>query len=190
MSRLQDLVRAFHRDVTKQPCSPAEPKLRTPHLRTLLIIEEAIEIAFALVGPARAQTYVHEMLIKVLNKHVKSKASDEPNVIAVIGELVDLQIVTAGTAEDIGVDLDPFVEEVMAANFRKVGGPVDENGKIGKPPGWVPANLQDVFDRVTQGCEVIAEHVKQFTQFPKAQCVRCGKSFHDPSHQIPCRGQR
>lgn len=184
MSRLQDLVRAFHRDVTHQPCSPAEPKLRTPHLRALLIIEEAIEVAFALVGPARAQTYVHEMLIKVLNKHVKSKASDEPNVIAVIGELVDLQVVTAGTAEDVGLDLDPFVEEVMSANFRKAGGGIDDNGKLLKPVGWIGPDLQGVFDRVMR------EREQPQIQVPKARCVRCGKDMYDPAHVTPCRSQR
>lgn len=158
--------------------------LRMPALRALLIIEEAIEAAFALVGPSRAQTFTHEMLIKVLNKQTRAKASDEPNVLNVIGELVDCQIVTAGTAEDIGVDLDPFVEEVMAANFRKKGGPVDENGKIGKPPGWVGPDLQGVYDRM------LAERSEPTIQVPKAQCPRCGKSVLDPNHNTPCRGHR
>lgn len=144
MNRHQALVREFHLKVSKQPCSPATPALRHPELRALLQLEEAIELAFALVGPSKAQTFTQEMLIKVLSNHMRKKANNEPNVLDAIGETVDNLVIAYGTAEDIGVDIDPFFEAVMDANMRKAGGPIDENGKALKPPGWQPADLESI----------------------------------------------
>ena len=184
MNRHQELVREFHRKVTKQPCSPAEPKLRTPALRALLQLEEAIEKAFALVGPQRAQTFTQEMLSKVLLNHTRKNESPEPSVIGAIGETVDNLVISYGSAEDIGVDIGPFFEAVMEANMRKAGGPIDANGKAGKPPGWQPADLNAVMQKV------LAERDQPPIQVPTARCVRCGKDMYDPAHVTPCRSTR
>ncbi len=150
MNRHQSLVRDFHREVTKQPCSPSKPMLRNPSLRALLQLEEAIELAFALVGPSQAQTFTHEMLIKVLNNHVRKKASCEPNVLDAIGEICDNLVVAYGSAEDIGVDIDPFYEATMNANLAKAGGPIDANGKMGRPPGWQPADHASILELMSK----------------------------------------
>jgi predicted HAD superfamily Cof-like phosphohydrolase len=61
-----------------------------------------------------------------------------------IDAIVDLLYVTYGAAVSMGIDLDPFFAEVHAANMRKVGGPLREDGKRLKPPGWVGPNIDRV----------------------------------------------
>jgi predicted HAD superfamily Cof-like phosphohydrolase len=143
MNRLQSQVREFHRTVLKQPHSPAAPELRTANLRARLIAEEAIETICGLVGGAQAQNIIHELIVQVLNQRAK-KGKSGADLVEALDGLCDLAVVTYGTAEAIGVDLDPFTDEVMRSNMDKVGGPVDEHGKQGKPPGWRDADIKGV----------------------------------------------
>lgn len=66
---------------------------------------------------------------------------------AVADGLADLIYVALGTAITYGIDLREVWEEVHAANMRKEGGAVREDGKILKPEGWVPPNIKDVLDK-------------------------------------------
>ena len=92
------------------------------------------------------------MLIRVTQKSTKAGELG-PDVVRAIGESCDVIVVTCGTAEDIGVDLEPFYSEVMRANLAKEGGAIDENGKLQKPPGWTKPDLQSVFDRIVNNWE-------------------------------------
>lgn len=156
MDRFQSLVSRFHRDVLSQPTSPARPELRSGQLRALLVLEEAIEAAFALAG-AGAQTLVHEQLSRTLVKLARARWDGRPSVLGAVGELSDVLVVTYGSFEDLGVDAEPFFLEVMRANFAKMGGPVDDTGKQLKPPGWQPPDLAGVLravsDRAQRTCE-------------------------------------
>jgi predicted HAD superfamily Cof-like phosphohydrolase len=67
------------------------------------------------------------------------------DLVASVHELVDVLVVAYGALVELGVDADPFWAEVMAANMRKIGGPVRADGKILKGPMWKPADLQRVF---------------------------------------------
>lgn len=55
----------------------------------------------------------------------------------IVDGLCDLLYVTFGCAVEMGIDLEPFFNEVHAANMRKVGGEVRADGKKLKPKGWV-----------------------------------------------------
>jgi predicted HAD superfamily Cof-like phosphohydrolase len=146
MDKLQSQVRQMHIEVCHQPHSPAEPKLRMQELRALLIAEEAIETVCALVGGADGQTIVHEMLTKVLNSRVKANM-EGPDLEEAIDGCIDTLVVVYGTLETIGVDGEPFADEVMRANMAKKGGPIDANGKIGKPEGWTPPDIKSVLKK-------------------------------------------
>ncbi|HLJ68543.1 MAG TPA: hypothetical protein VKX16_14405, partial [Chloroflexota bacterium] len=63
-----------------------------------------------------------------------------------IDALVDLLYVTYGTAVEMGVDLEPFFEEVHRANMRKVAAP--DGGKSIKPEDWTPPDIAAVYRRV------------------------------------------
>ncbi len=171
MNRLQSQVRDFHRTVLNQPSSPAEPMLRTPVLRARLIAEEAIETVCALLGGAEGQNVVHEMLHKVLQERARNKM-EGPNLEEAIDGCIDTLVVTYGTLEAIGVDGEPFADEVMRSNMAKKNGPVDAHGKVGKPPGWTPPNIAGV----------LAREVAIQTAPHDAKCETCGyaRYQHDP----------
>jgi predicted HAD superfamily Cof-like phosphohydrolase len=73
---------------------------------------------------------------------------DVPNIIQ---ELCDLLYVVYGAAVVLGVDLEPFFEEIQRANMEKAGGPKREDGKQLKPAGWRPPDLIRVYERVYGG---------------------------------------
>lgn len=153
MEKVQRQVREFHAKVLAGPTSPAKPELRHPHLRASLIMEEAIETAIALVGVQEAQSIVHAQLLKVLQA---SAGSGEPNLVDAIDGCIDLIYVTYGTLEDIGVDGEPFVDEVHAANMRKVdpghGQQASKTplGKVIKPAGWVGPDIAGVLEKLEE----------------------------------------
>lgn len=148
MHRPQQMVQEFHR-VIGQPTSPAKPELRAQRLGAQLLLEEAIETAFALVGSVEAQNIVQDMLLKVLQEATQKKET-EPDLCRAIDGLCDTIVICYGRAETLGVDLEPFYDEVMAANMTKANGPIDANGKRGKPPGFVPPDIAGVLERVME----------------------------------------
>lgn len=150
MNKWQQQVREFQKAIG-QTFGPATPMLRNPVLRARLIVEEAIETVFALVGDRAGYSLVQDVLRSVVEKRAQDKATGEPNMIEAIDGVIDTIVVCAGTGEDIGVDLDPFFDAVMDANMKKVNGPIDSNGKRLKPPGWTPPDLDAVLARVAGG---------------------------------------
>lgn len=148
---MQKQVREFHRDVLGGLTSPAEPVLRTPELQARLIAEEASETVYAMVGDARAREILSEYSFPHPH-HVRS--ATEHDLLATIDGLVDLIYVALGAAEDIGIDLEPFWEEVHSANMRKVDVGKQQRtsqtplGKCIKPEGWKGPDLKSVLERV------------------------------------------
>jgi predicted HAD superfamily Cof-like phosphohydrolase len=47
--------------------------------------------------------------------------------------------------EGLGMELAPFFEEVHRTNMLKLTGPVREDGKRLKPPGWKPPRIADMY---------------------------------------------
>ena len=64
------------------------------------------------------------------------------NVPEMIDALCDLLYVTYGAAVALGVDLEPFFEEVHRTNMAKIGGHRRADGKWMKPDGWQPPDLK------------------------------------------------
>jgi len=64
----------------------------------------------------------------------------------VLDALTDILVVTIGAAHSMGADIEGAWKEVMKTNFAKIGddGKVRkrEDGKVLKPVGWVPPNLE------------------------------------------------
>lgn len=145
MNAWQRDVQDFHK-LIGQPISPAEPKLREEVLRARLIGEEAIETMMALVGPANGYTIAQELLQKAMQKMAKTDGN--PNLVEAIDGLCDTIVVCLGTAEAIGVDLEPFWKAVHDSNMKKADGPVDENGKKGKPEGWKPPDVAGILAKM------------------------------------------
>lgn len=61
--------------------------------------------------------------------------------------LADLVWVTIGTAVEAGIPFDAVWCEVRAANMAKAGGTLDATGKLQKPPGWRPPDVEAIIRR-------------------------------------------
>jgi predicted HAD superfamily Cof-like phosphohydrolase len=113
MHRVQHDVARFHRVVVGIP-DYVRPEIRRPELRAALIKEEAEETVEAILAGDLAEA---------------------------IDGMCDLLCVVYGTADEFGVDLAPFWDEVHRTNMEKAGGPVREDGKRLKPEGWTPPDI-------------------------------------------------
>jgi predicted HAD superfamily Cof-like phosphohydrolase len=74
-------------------------------------------------------------------------AIDNNNQIETLDALVDILVVTIGAIHSMGVDGEGAWKEVMKTNFAKIDSETGkvrkrEDGKVLKPLGWEPPNLQ------------------------------------------------
>lgn len=67
--------------------------------------------------------------------------NENHNFPAAADGLIDLEYVILGTHVTMGIDSNPLWAAVNAANMSKVGGATREDGKICKPPGFVPPDI-------------------------------------------------
>jgi predicted HAD superfamily Cof-like phosphohydrolase len=74
------------------------------------------------------------------------------DVVGAADALADLQYVVNGAAVTWGIWLDWMHDEVHRSNMTKRGGVRRADGKLLKPPGYEPPDLESVFERqVTLG---------------------------------------
>ncbi len=124
----QEQVAEFHRatdaPIVAQPAVPPEDRLA---LRIKLLAEEFDEAVEAM---SEAESGSLDALAHVAK------------------ELADVLVVTYGAALEWGIDLGPVMDAVHASNMAKVGldGKVQRrpDGKILKPEGWQPPNIEAV----------------------------------------------
>jgi predicted HAD superfamily Cof-like phosphohydrolase len=149
---MQQQVKDFHLQVTKQNTSPSEPMLRADELRAALIVEEALEAAVATVGFEKAMEIVRKTLKKMGDRVAVDPKCGEPSLVGALGEYADLLYVTFGSFEDAGVDGEPFFEEIHRANMMKVGAQVGSEpaGKMLKPEGWCPPDIKGVLAKMIE----------------------------------------
>ena len=66
--------------------------------------------------------------------------------------LIDILVVTIGAIHSMGSDAEGAWKEVMSTNFAKIGedGKVRkrEDGKVLKPTGWTPPNLEPYVKKI------------------------------------------
>jgi predicted HAD superfamily Cof-like phosphohydrolase len=137
MSKSQlDMVKEFHA-ATGSPVlpSPGVPPHDRVRLRVKLLFEETIEAAGAMIGmdEPRVKLWVVETnaIIDSLFDNIDPN-SDLPNVGK---ELNDVLYVTHGAIAEYGLPESMF-DAIHANNMTKIGGPMREDGKRGKPPGY------------------------------------------------------
>lgn len=63
-----------------------------------------------------------------------------------IDAIVDTIVVLHNTTNAMGIDLEPFWDEVQRANMAKAGGPTREDGKKLKPEGWEPPKMRALLE--------------------------------------------
>ena len=69
-------------------------------------------------------------------------AMGQGDLVEIADGLADLIYVLIGTSIAYGIDLEPIWDEVHKTNMAKVGGGVRGDGKILKPEGWEPPEIE------------------------------------------------
>lgn len=122
MNRHQQLVKNFMEVMEQDAPIAFSPKDYPAGLRASLILEEA-----------------NEFLV----------ASQSSDFVGMIDAICDLLYVTYGAAVAMGIDIEPFFDEVHRSNMSKLDPetklPVRrEDGKILKPSTYSPANIKRI----------------------------------------------
>jgi predicted HAD superfamily Cof-like phosphohydrolase len=126
-----DRIREFHEALgANLPVRPVLPDAAALVLRQTLIREE------------------YEEATAVFQNLISGQSSD---ITPLVHELTDLLYVVYGAIEACGVDPDPVFAEVHRANMQKMDGPRRDDGKLLKPPGWQPADVEGVIERQRNG---------------------------------------
>lgn len=146
----REQVEAFHRamglPVRERPEMPSEAERR---LRARLVLEECFELI---------QSLGFDVVfggVDLDGKTLLLEPNGQEDLTAMAQENADVRVITLGT--DLACGFPPEVlVEVMRANMRKVGPdgkPVRrEDGKVIKPPGFVPADVAGVLARAAHHC--------------------------------------
>lgn len=93
------------------------------------------------VARAPGILYIHaELCARLIEEEAKELcvALREGRIVDSIDGICDLLYVTFGAAVAVGVDVEPFFDEVHRTNMLKTTGPVRDDGKRLKPDGWKP----------------------------------------------------
>ena len=93
-----------------------------------------------------------ELRIRLLGEEFEEYlvAEKEDNFIEVADALADLIYIACGTAASYGIPLDKVFEEVHRSNMAKLvdGKPLKrEDGKVIKPEGWTPPDIEGVIKK-------------------------------------------
>jgi predicted HAD superfamily Cof-like phosphohydrolase len=131
-------VQEFHQALDIPVGNYTEPSISRPDLRADLILEEACETAEAILGK--------RISLEILDEIEKPV----PDLVKAIDGMCDILVVTYGTAVEFGVDLQPYWNEVHRTNMAKKGGPVRDDGKRLKPPGWKDPDVKGILERSTK----------------------------------------
>jgi predicted HAD superfamily Cof-like phosphohydrolase len=135
--------RAFGYPVRSVPAVPESAN--EIRLRLRLILEEFQELVEAHTR-GDLFSWVNDAFHDIRN-HIDSTMPDDVDLVATADALADLDYVIAGTRLTYGIPGAEVAAEVHASNMRKVGGKPDENGKLQKPDGWTPPNVEGVLRR-------------------------------------------
>lgn len=157
-SRHYQLVKKFMQFALQAtPSSPTIPSEKDRVLRAKLILEEAIETieGLGIVVHITADDLCGEPLITLSHwaNIATYRAGAIPfDLMKVIDGCCDTNVVITGTLIACGVPDLPFQEEVDANNLAKFGPghTWGEDGKLIKPPGHKPPDLEGVMRRVIQ----------------------------------------
>ena len=146
---LNDQVRQFHQAMNQPigydgPVVPPDDRVR---FRLRLIAEEFFETLDAAVGSVEEGEYGGS-----IQQHLDSVRGDLNRMIdwmpikvdlpEFIDGLGDLDYVIEGARLEFGVDGEPIADAIHTANMLKSTGPRRADGKILKPEGWQPPDIE------------------------------------------------
>lgn len=116
LSDVEKMMKLFEQSVRYVPTSKISSEEKK--LRSALIAEETKE------------------LLDAIKKNDLDKIADG---------IIDVIVVTLGTAAAYGIPVHTVWNEIMVTNMAKANGPKDpETGKRLKPKGWKPPNIKNL----------------------------------------------
>lgn len=130
-------VRKFHLAFgCPNPSKPTVPSDERLLLRLRLVLEEVCELLDAAGATIRISDGEGIMSCSV---YVTMSSFD---MVKVADALADIDYVVEGMRLELGIDGEPIAAEVHRSNMAKVGATQREDGKILKPPGWIPPDIE------------------------------------------------
>jgi len=115
-------------------------------LRVRLIAEEFDELLSALCPRFGESEFIKEAVEAWLRE--RNTLGGETDPVEAADALADMCVVTIGSAVAWGIPLPEVWDEVHRSNMAKLGGPIREDGKQLKPPGWTPPDIAGVLKKV------------------------------------------
>lgn len=145
MQNLIDDVTKFHvamgQPVARRLGLPPYDRVK---LRAALIVEEAMETICALtIGDKPGVTKV---TIEQIKKDIMDSGDPVTDINEVADGLIDLIYVAIGCGIEFGLPMQKLWDEVQASNMSKVGGGLDENGKVKKGPNFFKPRIGELLD--------------------------------------------
>jgi predicted HAD superfamily Cof-like phosphohydrolase len=145
----EDRVRKFMADIGQPtPDVPAIPPLDRRILRAKLIWEEALETIEALGVRVLIYAEGSRLELSKANPELDVNPWQGPDLEGIVDGCADISVVTMGTLIECGVQATPILEEVDAANQRKVDDGYISDGSDGNPVGklikskdWMPPDI-------------------------------------------------
>lgn len=153
MRELKQSVTEFHRafgvPVHDKPTVPSDERVR---LRARLMAEEFFEtleamfdqegVAADVISDARASL-----------KYLVDRCYVKVDLVGIADGLADQIYIAQGSALELGIPLEECVREVCRSNSTKLGAPIREDGKVGKPDTYEPPQLERVLFGETGAAE-------------------------------------
>ncbi|WP_277210590.1 phosphoribosyl-ATP diphosphatase [Isoptericola croceus] len=145
MTSERQMVRTFH-EAFGIPINDGTPDLALPgdrlRLRYRLVAEEFAELTGAVLGP-RARAVVEQAVAAVVDG-----PTDEADLVETADATGDLRYVLHGFELECGIPGEAVFAEIHASNMAKLGPdgrPLRRpDGKILKPAGWEPPDVEGV----------------------------------------------
>lgn len=147
-SEIRKQVKEFHQAMGIPVLdSPQVPSLERMLLRMSLMYEEFMELCEAMFPGNESEQETKERvecLQQLLRRQLigVARLGNPVNLAKLADALADLDYVIEGTRLEFGINGKPIANAVHIANMRKVGGPVREDGKQLKPPGWTSPDIE------------------------------------------------
>ena len=138
--RLIAFHQLFDQPILSTPSVPPDERVR---LRAALIAEEFFETLESMFD-----TWPYGTTLQTDREQVMRfirKAPIKVDMPELADGLADLDYVIEGTRLEFGIDGEPVGAEVHRTNMAKIGGPKDPvTGKVLKPVGWTPPDIEGV----------------------------------------------
>lgn len=124
------------------PRCPVIPSDDVVRFRAKLMIEEGVvESLESLFAGYKPEPWRFDRIKRDLAFYIQN-ATVKVNLPKFIDATVDTDFVVEGSRVALGVRSAPIWAEVQRANMAKAGGPVRSDGKLLKPEGWTPPDIE------------------------------------------------